>query len=199
MAMQLSQALDLRRGDMAALIGAGGKTTTMFRLVKELREKSRKVLVTTTTKIFKPSKPHVDRLFLVDNVDALAQACSATTAPVVPASCQLTIWLMSIDVLNKPRDGAWVHRAERALALLPRTAGELITEDFIVQLVQHPAGCWKGIPAASRKVAVINQVDAPEDLVPAIALGKKLLAYGADRVVITSYLSEDPVRELLLH
>jgi len=254
MAMQLSQALDLRRGDVAALIGAGGKTTTMFRLAKELREKGRKVLVTTTTKIFKPSKPHVDRLFLVDNVDALAQACSDIGAPVVigagagvsedgkllglpapwldrlndgkqfdailveadgaasrlfkvpgdgepviPASCQLTIWLMSIAVLKKPLDGAWVHRAERALALLPRAAGESITEDFIVQLVQHPAGCWKGIPPASRKVAVINQVDAPEDLVPAIALGKKLLACGAERVVITSYISEDPVRELLLH
>jgi len=106
---------------------------------------------------------------------------------------------MSIGVLKKPLDGAWVHRAERALALLARAAGELITEDLIVQLVQHPAGCWKGIPPASRKVAVINQADAPEDLVPALALGKKLLACGADRVVITSYTSEDPVRELLLH
>jgi probable selenium-dependent hydroxylase accessory protein YqeC len=238
---------------MASLIGAGGKTTTMLRLAHELREDNGKVLVSTTTKILKPNKPHVDRLFLVEDVSALTEACAVIAAPVVigagagvsedgklfglpapwldrlndgkqfdailveadgaaarlfkvpgeaepviPASCQLTIWLMSIGALKKPLDGAWVYGAERALALLPRAAGELITEDFIVQLVQHPAGCWKGIPPASRKVAVINRVDAPEDLLPAIALGKKLLACGANRVVITSYIGEDPVKELLL-
>ena len=251
--MQLSQALDLHHGDMAALIGAGGKTTTMFRLAKELRQKGRKVLVTTTTKIFKPSKPHVDRLFLVDDVAALIEACAAIAAPavigagagvsedgkllglpapwldrlndgkqfdailveadgaasrlfkvpddgepVIPASCQSTIWLMSIGVLKRPLDGAWVHRAERALALLARAEGKLITEDLIVQLVKHPAGCWKGIPPASRKVAVINQVDAPEDVAPATALGKRLLACGADRVVLTSHRSAEPVKEVLL-
>ncbi|MGH7887973.1 MAG: hypothetical protein ACREPG_08920, partial [Candidatus Binatia bacterium] len=70
--------------------------------------------------------------------------------------------------------------------------------DCIVQLVQHPAGCWKGIPPASRKVAVINQVDAPEEVAPATALGKRLLASGAERVVLTSYTNEDPVKEILL-
>lgn len=252
--MQLKEALGLQQSEMVSLIGAGGKTTTMFRLAHELHEDNGKVLVSTTTKIFKPSKPHVDRLFLVEDVSALTETCAVIAAPVVigagasvgddgellglpapwldrlndgkqfdailveadgatsrlfkvpgdaepviPASCQLTIWLMSIGVLKKPLDGAWVYGAERTLALLPPAAGELITEDFIVQLVQHPAGCWKGIPPASRKVAVINQVDAPEDLLPAIALGKKLLACGADRVVITSYMGEDPVKELLLH
>ena len=64
--MLLGEALDLRRGEMISLIGAGGKTTTMFRLAKELREEGRKVLLTTTTQISKPSKPHVDRLFLVE-------------------------------------------------------------------------------------------------------------------------------------
>ncbi len=252
--MQLKEALGLRRGEMVSLIGAGGKTTTMFRLARELREDNFKVLVSTTTKIFKPSKPHVDRLFLVEDIDALAKACGDIAAPVVigagtgvsedgkllslpaqwldrlndgkqfdailveadgaasrlfkvpgddepviPPSCQLTIWLMSIGVLGKPLDGAWVHRAERALALLARVAGESITEDFIVELVKHPSGCWKGIPPPSRIVAVINQVDAPEDFAPATALGKQLLACGADRVVLTSYTNEDPVREVLLH
>ena len=252
--MQLAEALDFRRGDMAGLIGAGGKTTTMFRLAQELRAQGCKVLLTTTTKIFKPSKPHVDRLFLVDNIEALAQACGGIAAPVVigagagvsedgkllglpapwldrlndgksfdailveadgaasrwfkvpgnaepviPLSCQLTIWLMSIGVLRKPLDGAWVHRAELALALLSSVAAELVTEDLIVELIRHPSGCWKGIPPASRRVAVINQVDKPEDVAPATALGKKLLACGADRVVLTSYTNEDPVREVLLH
>ncbi len=252
--MQVFQALGFRRGEMAALIGAGGKTTTLFRLAKELRETGYKVLVTTTTKIFKPSKPHVDRLFLVEDVAALSEACAAIDAPVVigagarisedgkllglpapwldrlndgqqfdailveadgaasrlfkvpgdgepviPESCQSTIWLMAIGVLKKPLDGVWVHRAERAAALLPEAAGALITEDDIVKLVKHAAGCWKGIPPASRKIAVINQVDVADDVVPAAALARKLLACGAERVLITSYTSEDPVKQVLLH
>jgi hypothetical protein len=38
--MQLFQTCDFRRGDFAALIGAGGKTTSMFRLAKALSENS---------------------------------------------------------------------------------------------------------------------------------------------------------------
>ena len=82
-AMLLREALDVRRGEMTALIGAGGKTTTMFRLARELREEGQKILLTTTTKIFKPSKPHVDRLFLVEQIDALAESCAAIPAPVI--------------------------------------------------------------------------------------------------------------------
>ena len=56
-AMLLRDALGVTRGEMVSLIGAGGKTTTMFRLAKEMRDQSCKVLVTTTTKIVKPTKP----------------------------------------------------------------------------------------------------------------------------------------------
>ena len=251
--MHLAEALDLRRGDMAALIGAGGKTTTMFRLAKELRDEGRKVLATTTTKIFKPSKPHVDRLFLVEDIEALAEACAAVappviigagagvnqegkllglparwldrlneakifdailveadgaasrlfkvpseSEPVIPTSCQLTIWLMAITVFDKPLAAAWIHRSELAAALLDVDEKELMTQELIVRLVKHPAGCWKGIPAASRKAAVINQADSPEAVAEAKSLAQKLLQYGADRVVITSYASDEPVKEVLL-
>lgn len=81
--MQLKEALGFERGEMISLIGAGGKTTTMFRLAQELRDEGRKVLVTTTTKIFKPNKPHVHRLFLVDDVRALADTCTAIDPPVI--------------------------------------------------------------------------------------------------------------------
>jgi molybdenum cofactor cytidylyltransferase len=69
--MTLTDSLGVQAGDMVSLIGAGGKTTTLFRLAKELRENGGKILVTTTTKIYKPNKPHVERLFLVQDVNAL--------------------------------------------------------------------------------------------------------------------------------
>src|SRR4030095_5967933 len=84
--MYLAEAVDLRRGEMTALIGAGGKTTAMFRLAKEQREQSCKVLVTTTTKIFKPTKPHVARPFLVEDIDDFANASAQIDSPVVVAA-----------------------------------------------------------------------------------------------------------------
>ena len=252
--MHLHQALDIRLGEMAALIGAGGKTTTMFRVAQELRAEGRKVLATTTTKIFQPRKPHVDRLFLVDDIDSFAEICRDVPAPVVlgagtsvgqdgkllgllsawldrlseanlldailveadgaasrvfkvpgddepviPERCHLVIWLMALGVLGKPLDGTWIHRAERAIALLSRPAGTIVTEDHIVRLVQHPVGCWKGIPPTSRKVAVINQVDAAADVAQALALGKRLLASGADRVVLSSQRQENSIIDVLQH
>ena len=52
----LTEALSLRTEQerIIAITGAGGKTTLMFRLAEELAEKNLRVLVTTTTKIFKP-------------------------------------------------------------------------------------------------------------------------------------------------
>ena len=251
--MQLTEALGFRRGEMAALIGAGGKTTTLFRLAQELRSQGNKVLVTTTTKMFKPNKPHVDRLFLVADLAALTEACAAIPAPVVigagmaindegkllgmpaawldemnrskqfdailveadgaasrlfkipgdgepvvPATSQLTLWLMAIGVLNKPLDAAWIHRAERATSLLAVDKNALMTEERIVKLVKHPAGCWKGTPAASRRVAVINQADSPQQVDEARSLAQKLLGCGIERTVITSYAGQEPVKEILL-
>jgi probable selenium-dependent hydroxylase accessory protein YqeC len=252
--MQLKEALGLRQGEMVSFIGAGGKTTTMFRLAHELREENSKILVTTTTKIVKPVKPHVDRMFLVEDIESLAQACAeiappvvigagagvapdgkllglpsewldrlnqsqvfdailveadsaasrhfkvpSDSEPVVPATCQLTIWLMAIGVLNKPLVAEFIHQPERAMALIDRAVDTTLTEDLLVQLVEHPAGCWKGIPPTSRTVAVINQADTSEDIEKAQSVGKRLLDLGAARVVITGYSSAEPVKALLRH
>ena len=50
--MQLRQALRIHPKDVVALVGGGGKTTTMFRLADELAAAGRRVVTTMTTKIF---------------------------------------------------------------------------------------------------------------------------------------------------
>lgn len=57
--MLLTKLLNLQKGDIVSIIGAGGKTSLMFALAQELR-KDYKVLVTTTTKIFVPEKHQYD-------------------------------------------------------------------------------------------------------------------------------------------
>jgi probable selenium-dependent hydroxylase accessory protein YqeC len=53
-----------------ALVGGGGKTTTMFAFARALKEEGRRVLVTTTTNIFMPQEDQYDRLILSDAPDA---------------------------------------------------------------------------------------------------------------------------------
>lgn len=61
--MKLKELLDLKKECIVSIVGAGGKTSLMFNLAEELKEES-KVLVTTTTKIFLPSKNQYDYMCL---------------------------------------------------------------------------------------------------------------------------------------
>jgi molybdenum cofactor cytidylyltransferase len=49
--MRLRDALRVQRGDVVAFIGAGGKTSALFRLGHELRREGWRVLATTTTRL----------------------------------------------------------------------------------------------------------------------------------------------------
>lgn len=57
--MNLSDYIELDKKDIISIVGAGGKTTMMFKLANELRISS-KVLVTTTTKIYLPPEDNYD-------------------------------------------------------------------------------------------------------------------------------------------
>ncbi|MBN1317047.1 MAG: hypothetical protein JXA42_16315, partial [Anaerolineales bacterium] len=47
----LAAALDIRRGDIVAFVGGGGKTSAMFQLAGELVAAGWRVITTTTTHI----------------------------------------------------------------------------------------------------------------------------------------------------
>ncbi len=60
----LIEALGIQARGVISLVGAGGKTTLMFRLAKELLFSGRKVVTTTTTKILEPTSGETDSLFI---------------------------------------------------------------------------------------------------------------------------------------
>jgi probable selenium-dependent hydroxylase accessory protein YqeC len=59
---QFSSDLGIGTNEVIAIAGTGGKTTLMFYLARQL-SKDRKVLVTTTTKIYLPEEGDYDRLY----------------------------------------------------------------------------------------------------------------------------------------
>ncbi len=58
----LLDAFDIQQNghELISLVGAGGKTTTMFALARALKSLHKRVLVTTTTNIFYPGKDECD-------------------------------------------------------------------------------------------------------------------------------------------
>jgi probable selenium-dependent hydroxylase accessory protein YqeC len=236
---------------MVSFIGAGGKTTSLFHLASELRAEGKKLLVTTTTKIFRPAKPHVDRLFLIDDVNAFLSETAglvppviicagrslsedgkliglpvgwlaplqasgqfnailieadgaasrlfkvpAETEPVVPESSTVVIWVMSIKAVGKPLDSRFVHRAERAVGLLDVSPETLLSSTVILRLLEHPLGPLKGIPPGCRKIALLNQADSPADVTEAQRLAQTITPLGFDRIVISSFINEQPLQQI---
>lgn len=63
----------LKDGGVVSLVGAGGKTSLMFRLARELANDGETVLTTTTTKIYEPSPDQADHVILAASAADLLQ------------------------------------------------------------------------------------------------------------------------------
>ena len=60
----LTEGLGVKAREVISLAGAGGKTTLMFRLAKELSTGGKRVVTTTTTKILEPASGETESLFV---------------------------------------------------------------------------------------------------------------------------------------
>jgi len=54
--MDIHESLALEREGIISIVGAGGKTSLMYALARELRASGKRVLTTTTTKIYPPTR-----------------------------------------------------------------------------------------------------------------------------------------------
>jgi probable selenium-dependent hydroxylase accessory protein YqeC len=61
--------IELSQHELICLVGAGGKTTTMFALARELKSRGKSVLVTTTTNIYYPSASECDEVIIDSSAD----------------------------------------------------------------------------------------------------------------------------------
>ena len=71
MTNSLIEALQLNKKGVISLMGAGGKTSLMFLLAKKLSQSKKRVLTTTTTKIFMPGSDLSPGTIIEDDVDEL--------------------------------------------------------------------------------------------------------------------------------
>jgi len=74
----LINALQLNKRGVISLFGAGGKTSLMFELVKQLEKSGKRVLTTTTTKIFMPKKCHSPVTIVEENINQFIKKAKST-------------------------------------------------------------------------------------------------------------------------
>ena len=72
--------LDLPSRPLISLVGAGGKTTTMYTLAREMAERGQRVITTTTTNIFFPDKGQTDAFVVAENPSTLLRAVQSIPA-----------------------------------------------------------------------------------------------------------------------
>jgi probable selenium-dependent hydroxylase accessory protein YqeC len=61
----ITELFHIKKGDIVSITGSGGKTSLLFKLGNELRKKS-SVLITTSTKIYLPSKQDYDFIYTME-------------------------------------------------------------------------------------------------------------------------------------
>ena len=81
LSMKICEALGIRPGEVAAFVGAGGKTTAIWRAQAELVAEGGRAIVTTTTKVMEPLLPRDGALMLAARPDAARIADLLDRAP----------------------------------------------------------------------------------------------------------------------
>lgn len=71
---RLCDLIALPASPLVAIIGAGGKTTTMYTLARELAHRGKRVITTTTTQIFYPQPGETDKLIIASETHVLLNA-----------------------------------------------------------------------------------------------------------------------------
>jgi molybdenum cofactor cytidylyltransferase len=118
----------------------------------------------------------------------------AAYEPLVPPWVKIVVVVAGLTGIGKPLSEDWVHRPERFAALSDLEIGQPITPQALVQVLTHPAGGLKGLPSQARRIALLNQADAPELQALAGRLSAQLLGpYAAVLVASLTSSADHPV------
>lgn len=249
--MLLSKALRLDPTPRLAFTGAGGKTTAMFVLGRELLQAGiPTVLLTATTHMAIDQLALADHNFHIqtpDDVDACRESmpsgvvlftgpqaddervnglslpalerlhllademglpllieadgsrrrplkAPAAHEPVVPAWVDTVVVVAGLIGLGQPLTEEWVHRPAIFAALSGLSQGAPITPQALSRVLCSESGGLKGIPAAARRVALLNcGADSTDLQAQAQSLAARLL--GPYQAVLAAALAPHTIQD----
>lgn len=130
--------------------------TPVFVLSERDDHKVRGFAPTAVDRLFEEIPPsHV--LVEADGSRGRPLKAPASHEPVVPAATSLAVIVMGIDAIGNPISEA-AHRPDRAAALTGRNVDDLIDVEAAADVISHPDGGLKGLPATARVVVAVTKV-----------------------------------------
>lgn len=116
--------------------------------------------------------------------------------PVVPKNTTHLIMVVGIDCIGKQLNETWVHRPEVVVSAIKKSMNSVITVNDVAQILIHPKGFLKALPANAKSFVLINKADDDKRLKLAVELGKKVLEQqekNINKVIIAHMRESDPV------
>lgn len=170
----LTSAFEIGNGDVVTLVGAGGKTTLMFGLAQEFSRLGKRVIITTTVKMYKKDVARADRTVFCKNIETLERqlAQSRTLGGVVSVASEPA----SEDKFKGIDPSVIDELASRNLADLVVVKGDGAGE----RLFKAPANHEPAIPSATSLVVPVVGVKA---------VGKPLTSKNCQRPEIAARLA----------
>ncbi|MEN8098274.1 MAG: selenium cofactor biosynthesis protein YqeC [Chloroflexota bacterium] len=123
--------------------------------------------------------------------------------PVIPLSSTLVVPVVAIDAVGSPI-GQTAHRVERVCALTKTEPSDTVTPDIVGQVILHPQGGCKNVPANVPIRVLINKVEDTIGVKCARQVAQQVLrghvsntlATQVDCVVLCALEKEKPVVEV---
>lgn len=251
--MKLYEALSLGKKELLCFVGAGGKTGLMQKLLGECAQQGGRVLVTTSTKMFKSqltdccplileqddeklrrklleasagerilaaaqgltvnnkveglSREAINRLYgsgmfdyiLVEADGAKHKALKAPASfePQVPEQATCVILVAGVDILGRPLTEEYVHRYQIAAKISEQDVGAPVTDAVLLRIFKYYQIIINKFAPQVRIIPVLNKAD-DHGLQHKAREAAKVLAPVMGRVLITSTLFEEPVRDVVV-
>lgn len=248
----LCEGFKLHQKGVICFVGAGGKTSMMFRLAHELALNGYTVLTTTTTKIFFPTSDqsiHVmvsdclDNMltrskqllkqtnhitaayaygpqrkligFVPSTIDAIFQSglfqwilveadgaagmpikAPADHEPVIPITTQWVIGMIGMDAVYQPITHPYVFRPHIFIQLTGARPDQIVSEEFIASLINHPKGIMKHCPTNACRIICLNKINSTERLAYAIKISEiiqKNNPQHINRILFCNSFLESPI------
>lgn len=172
--------IDFTKKELICLVGAGGKTTTLFKLAKELKALDKKVLITTSTAIYYPNDEDYDKLMINSSSNVFQSIEKAEKG---------TITIMGRDV----------SQDNKLLGLDKKLIEQIHNKkvfDFI--LVEADGAKKKPIKApASHEPVIPNNVDKTVGVVGLDAIGKKINEKKVHRAALFCQITNSKAEETI--
>ena len=122
-----------------------------------------------------------------DGSKGMSLKAPAAHEPVIPLNSGVVVVVVGVDIVGKALLGGNVHRPEIISQLLGKDIGSVIEVEDVVNLLSHPEGGLKSIPAQASIVFFLNKADTEDAWLRAVAIASKLRQkFNQAKVILSS-------------